>query len=80
MPAPHPAQAESVDELPPGCLAPADGDGIAMVVKGRMHALRVAQIVRVVPASLRARIFRRPEPEGNQPLRAGGGKFKEQVA
>jgi len=51
-----------------------------MVVKGRVQALRVSQIVLVFPAPLWARIFRRPEPEGNQPRRPGGVKVKEQVA
>ena len=51
-----------------------------LVVKERMHALSVSQVVRVFPAALRHRLFRRPEPEGLHPRREGGEAIKEKMA
>ena len=51
-----------------------------MVVKERMHALSVSQVVRVFPAALRHRLFRRPEPEGLHPRRKGGEDTKKAMA
>ena len=51
-----------------------------LVVKERMHSLNVSQVVRVFPAALRHRLFRRPEPEGLHPRRDGGEDVKERMA
>ena len=69
---PHSAKAESIQELDEGCGIPAHPDDVVLVVKERMHALNVSQVVRVFPAALRHRLFRRPEPEGLHPRRKGG--------
>ena len=67
MPTPHSAKAESIQELDEGCGIPAHPDDVVLVVKERMHALSVSQVVRVFPAALRHRLFRRPEPVGLHP-------------
>ena len=51
-----------------------------LFVKERMHSLSVSQVVRVFPAALRHRLFRRPEPEGLHPRREGGEDIKEKIA
>ena len=45
-----------------------------------MHSLNVSQVVRVFPAALSNRLFRRPEPEGLRPRRAGGEEIKKAMA
>ena len=81
MPVPHASKAESAQE-PSGAVGdcPPQADDVVLVVKPRMHSLRVSQVIRVFPATLRHRIFRRPEPEGLHPRREGGEKVKEKVA
>ena len=56
---------------------PPQADDVVFVVKPRMHSLRVSQVIRVFPATLRHRIFRRPEPEGLHPRREGGEDVKK---
>ena len=80
MPIPHSAKAESIQELDQGCGIPPHPDDVVLVVKARMHALSVSQVVRVFPAALRHRLFRRPEPEGLHPRREGGEDIKERMA
>ena len=53
---------------------------VVLVVKERMHALSVSQVVRVFPDALRHRLFRRPEPEGLHPRREGGEGIKAKIA
>ena len=46
------------------------------MIKERMASLRVAQVTVVVPACLRRRILRNPQPRGNHPRRPGGADVK----
>ena len=80
MPIPHSARAESIQELDQGCGIPPGPDDVMLVIKERMHSLSVSQVVRVFPAALRHRLFRRPEPVGLHPRREGGEDIKEKMA
>jgi len=79
-PLPHNAKDElsCTTDAFPGCSAK-PGD-VMLVVKARMHSLRISQIICVLPEHMRRRMFRIPSPRGLHPRRPGGEAVKAKCA
>ena len=59
---------------------PPQAEDIMLVVKSRLHDLDVKQVVQVLPAALRTRVFRLPQPRGLCTRRAVPREVREKCA
>jgi hypothetical protein len=81
IPLPHVANREmAIGSEAPLTWAVDNPDDIVVVIKERMASLRVSQVIALVPAALRRRMLRCPQPQGIHSRRPGGDDVKAKCA
>ncbi len=80
VPTPHSLRAETQPRVRAEVPVDPSPEDVMLVVKDRMHSLEVSQVLLALPAGMRRRMLRRPQPLGLHPRRPGGEAVKAKVA